>query len=54
MKEYIVEIDGKKVTAQEGETQATHEDLALRLVTQVCEELKVQYRVLEKKDIPKK
>ena len=38
-----------KVTAQEGETEASHEDLALRIVTQVCKELKVQYRVIEKK-----
>ena len=39
-----------KVTAQEGETEASHEELALRIVTQVCDELGVQYRVVEKKD----
>jgi hypothetical protein len=43
-----------KVTAQEGETEVTHEDLALRIVTQVCNELKVQYRVVEKKSPLKK
>jgi len=38
-----------KVTAKEGETEASHEELALRIVTQVCDELKVQYRVVQKK-----
>jgi hypothetical protein len=38
-----------KVTAQEGETEASHKDLSLNIVTQVCEELGVQYRVVEKK-----
>jgi len=43
-----------KVSAQEGETEASHEELALRIVTQVCDELGVRYRVIEKKDLPKK
>ena len=43
-----------KVTAVEGETEASHEELALRIVTQVCDELKVQYRVIEKKGLLKK
>jgi hypothetical protein len=43
-----------KVKAREGETGASHEELALRIVTQVCDELKVQYRVVEKKGLLKK
>ena len=42
-----------KVSAQEGETEASHKDLALSIVTQVCEELGVQYRVVEKKGLLK-
>lgn len=43
-----------KVTAKEGETEASHQDLAYRIVTQVCDELKVKYTVVEKKGLLKK
>jgi hypothetical protein len=43
-----------KVTAQEGETDASHKDLAYRVVTQVCDELKVKYTVVEKKGLLKR
>jgi len=43
-----------KVTAKEGETGASHEELALRIVTQVCDELGVTYTVVEKKGLLEK
>ena len=43
-----------KVAAQEGETEASHQDLAFRIVTQVCDELGVKYTVIEKKGLLKK
>lgn len=43
-----------KVTAQEGQTEDSHKDLSLRIVTQVCDELGVTYRVVEKKGLLKK
>jgi hypothetical protein len=42
-----------KVSAMEYETEASHQDLAFRIVTQVCDELGVKYNVVEKKGLLK-
>lgn len=42
-----------KVSAMEYETEASHQDLAFRVVTQVCDELGVKYNVVEKKGLLK-
>lgn len=39
------------VTAREGETDQSHEELALSIVQQVCDELGVPYEVVEKKGL---
>jgi len=42
-----------KVSAMEYETEASHQDMAFRIVTQVCDELGVKYNVVEKKGLLK-
>ena len=43
-----------KVSAMEYQTEASHQDLAFRIVTQVCDELGVKYTVVEKKGLLKR
>jgi hypothetical protein len=42
-----------KVSAMEYETEASHQDLAFQIVTNVCKELGVKYTVIEKKGLLK-
>lgn len=37
-----------KVTARENESEASHKDLAFKIVTKVCDELGVKYKISEK------
>lgn len=37
-----------KVTARENETDASHKELAMKIVQQVCDDLGVKYQVVEK------